>query len=276
MRRAAHRPRRRVAGRDRQACRAGRPRGARAHRPHARRRARRPARRRGRPAAPGDRPPAGQGHLRADDRRPQRTRRIGVLAAQIKAPRGEARPISRWWRAIPGRAPGRSTRRWAATTGRRSGARSAAAGRADGAHPLQGARAAARDALVEARLETGPHAPGPRPLRGDRPPGGGRPPVRAAPAATASPASSCTARGSGSATRSPDEELEFARRCPRTWRGARSARARGAPVSAGTPSRRRESTEANRHARSPAFVVLICDQRRGSLESAPTRNRPPA
>ena len=196
--------------------------------PTARRRARRPARRRRGPQRPGivhrlDKDTSGLMIVARDDEAHRR------LAAQIKAPRGPARPTWRWSRAGRARAPARSTPRSAATTARRSGAPSAAAAPRDGAHPLQVLELLPADALVEARLETGPHAPDPRPLRRDRPPGRRRPALRPAPGATASSASSCTARGSASATRSRARSSSSRSRAARgPGRGARARRGRSA------------------------------------------------
>ena len=70
------------------------------------------------------------------------------------------------------------------------------------------------DTLVHARLETGPHAPDPRPLRRDRASGGRGPRIRHREAATAWSASSCTRRGSAFTHPRTGERLEFTSELP--------------------------------------------------------------
>ena len=209
---------------------------------------------RGGPAAARDRPSPRQGHVRADG---GRARRRG--ASPAGAPdQGAARcgaPIWRWSRATRAREPGRSTPRWAATTGRPSAAPSAAARRARRAPTSRCSSCWPTDALVEARLETGRthqvrahFAAIGHPVAGDPRYGQRRPPRPGAPV----PA---------------QRRLGF--RHPFTGRGARAF----APTLPRGPGRRPwlgradGADRATRQHRRPATT-------RVALKSRPTRNRP--
>ena len=183
--------------------------------------------------APRDRPPARQGHLRADARRPRRGGPPATLGDDQGA-RGRART---YLALIEGRprsragtidAPlGRDHRAPERRAVRGRGAREArthfeVARGAAGRHPGRGP---ARDR---------PHAPDPRPLRRDRPPGRRRPALRArrpprprAPVPAQRPARASRTRSSG-------ERLSFESRAARL-----TSRRRSSALAASLATRRR-------------------------------------